>query len=277
MNELVVSLMERRKPKIKMKYKILYFIILTFLISCKKEKSKIESQVKIEQIYAQNDYGIFGGTIDLKIYTDSSYICKKNENNPNYEKNEIFKGRCRILNDTINFSPLDFKLIKATKAVIKNNFIEFVDGEFPLRIEIKKNKFNSKNDLNFDKYKSYAIFTFNKKFHSYLYFDFKSKLIEPYDLKQKELEELHTIVKKCFSENKTKLRNENDYLKQCIAVKNSKNEIEVWIACYCKENNIRNGFKYSLIHMSDGGNCNVHLKINLTKHTYSELSISGSA
>ena len=260
-----------------MKNKILYILILTLFLNCKREKTKIVKETKIEQIFAENDYGIFGGTINLKIYSDSSYICKKNEKSPEYEKSEIFSGRYKIINDTIHFFPSDFRLINATKAVIKNNFIEFVDGEFPLRIEIKRNQLNSKTNLNFDKYKNYAIFTFNNKFHSYLYFDFKSKSIKPYDLKQKELEKLHTIISKCFSENKSKLRNENDYIKQCIAVKNSKNEIEIWVACYCNENSIRNGFRYSLIAMSDGGNCNVHLKINLTKNTYSELSISGSA
>ena len=273
---LCVSL-ERQKTERKMKNKILYFLILSLFINCKKEKIKIDKQTKIEQVYAENDYGIFGGTINLKIYSDSSYICKKNEKNPEYEKSETFNGRYKIIADTINFFPSDFRLINATKAVIKNNFIEFVDGTFPLRIEIKRNKLNSKTNLNFDKYKSYAIFTFNKKFNSYLYIDFKSNSIKPYDLNQKELELLHAVISKSFAENKTKLRNENDYLKQCIAVKNSKNEIEIWVACYCKENGIRNGFKYSLIEMSDGGNCNVHLKINLTKKTYSELNISGSA
>jgi hypothetical protein len=29
--------------------------------------------------------------------------------------------------------------------------------------------------------------------------------------------------------------------------------------------------------MNDGGNCNINLKVNLTKHNYSELNISGSA
>ena len=49
-----------------MKNKILYFLILSLFINCKKEIIKVDKQNKIEQVYAENDYGIFGGTINLK-------------------------------------------------------------------------------------------------------------------------------------------------------------------------------------------------------------------
>jgi hypothetical protein len=260
-----------------MKKKILYFLILCLFINCKKEKSKIDKQTKIEQVYAENDYGMFGGRINLKIYSDSTYICEKKEKSYDYEKSEVFNGAYKIVNDTINFFPSNFRPIDATKALIKNNFIEFIDGEFPLKIEIKKNMLKSKQHLNFDKFNSYAVFTFNEKFNRNLFYNSKPKSVKPYDLKQNELKQLHTILNKCFLENQTKLNKESDYVKQCVAVKNSKNEIEVWIACYCKDNSIGNGYKYSLIDMSDGGNCNISLKINLTKHIYTELNISGSA
>ena len=258
-----------------MKNKILYFLILSLFINCKKEKIKIEKQTKIEQIYAENDYGMFG-KINLKIYSDSTYTCLRYETRPNYEKTEKFNGFLKIVNDTIFFFPFDFKPNHSTKAVIKNNFVEFVDGEFPLKIEIKRSKLNSKNSLKFDKIKDYAIFSFDEKHHSNIYYGYKPKSIKAYDLKQNELEEIDKILKKCFLENKTKLRKESDYIKQCIAIKNSKNEIEVWISCYCKKEKNKNRYKYSLIEMSDGGNCNINLKINLTKHNYSELNISGS-
>ena len=260
-----------------MKNKILYFLILCLFINCKKEKNNIEKQTKIEQIYAENDYGMFRDKISLKIYSDSTYICEKNEKNPEYEKREVFNGAYKIINDTINFFPSNFRPINATKALIKNNFIEFVDGEFPLKIEIKKNILKSKQNLDLTKFKSYAIFTFNEKFNRYVFYTSKQKSIIAYDLNQNEIEEIHTILSKCFLENKTKLNKESDYVKQCIAIKNSKNEIEVWIACFCKESSIGNSYKYSLISMSDGGNCNISLKINLTKHICTELNISGSA
>jgi hypothetical protein len=259
-----------------MKNKILYILILTLFLNCKREKTKIVKEKKIEQIFAENDYGMFG-KINLKIYSDSSYTCVRYETSPNYEKTEKFNGFFKIINDTINFFPSDFKLNYSTKAVIKNNFVELVDGEFPLKIEIKRNKLKSKNSLKFDKIKDYAFFTFDEKFYSNIYYGYKPKTIKAYDLKQNELEQLDKILKKCFMENNSKLKDINNYVKQCIVVINPKQEIEVWVSCYCKNKYEKENYKYSIIRMHDGGNCNVNLKVNLTKRNYSELNISGSA
>ncbi len=259
-----------------MKNKILYFLILSLFINCKKDKIKIEKQTKIEQIYAENNYGMFG-KINLKIYSDSTYTCVRYETSPNYEKTEKFNGFLKIVKDTINFFPFDFKPNNSTKAVIKNNFVEFVDGEFPLKIEIKRNKLKSKNSLKFDKIKDYAIFSFDEKYHSNIYYGYKPKSIKAYDLKQNELEELDKILKKCFAENNSKLKDINNYVKQCIVVINQKQEIEVWVSCHCKNKYEKDNYKYSIIRMHDSGNCNINLKVNLTKHNYSELNISGNA
>jgi len=198
-----------------MKNKILYILILTLFVNCKKEKTKIEKEIKIEQIFAENDYGMFG-KINLKIYSDSSYTCVRYETSPNYEKTEKFDGFFKIINDTINFFPSDFKPNYSTKAVIKNNFVELIDGEFPLKIEIKRNMLKSKNSLKFDKIKDYAIFTFDEKFHSNIYYGYKPKTIKAYDLKQNELEELDIILKKCFVENNTKLKVINNYVNNAL-------------------------------------------------------------
>ena len=101
--------------------KLLYIILLfPLFISCTKEKSKFIKPTKIQQIYAENDYGMLG-KIKLKIYADSSYTCIRYETSPNYEKTEKFDGFFNIKNDTINFFPSDFKLNYSTKAIIKNN------------------------------------------------------------------------------------------------------------------------------------------------------------
>lgn len=257
--------------------KKIIFIFTIFILfgNCKKVKMEIKTPHKIEQIYAENNYGMFG-KLKLTTYSDSSYTCVKYETSPNYEKTEKFDGFFNITNDTINFFPSDFKLNYSTKAIIKNNFIEFIDGEYPLKIEIKKNTLKSKNQLNFNKIKDYAFFTFNKKYHSPIYYGYIPNTIKPYDIKQSEFEDLNTILKKCFSENKSKLKDINNYVKQCIVVKNKKQEIEVWIRCYCKSKYEKENYKYSIIQMNDGGNCNINLKINLTKQNYSELNISGS-
>ena len=85
------------------------------------------------------------------------------------------------------------------------------------------------------------------------------------------------ILRKCFSDNASKLSKFDKYVHQCIVIINEKLEKEVLISSYCKDPFDKNNFKYSLIMMDDGGNCNIGLKINLTKHNYSDLSISGSA
>jgi hypothetical protein len=95
-------------------------------------------------------------------------------------------------------------------------------------------------------------------------------------LNQKELVELDQILKKCFSDNSSKLMKFDKYVNQCIVIINKKQEKEVLIKSYCKDYD-KDNFKYSMIMMDDGGNCNIGLKINLTKHNYSDLNISGSA
>ena len=85
------------------------------------------------------------------------------------------------------------------------------------------------------------------------------------------------ILNKCFTDNKSKLKNKKEYVKQCRIVTNANNEIEVWINCYCKDKYYESGFKYNLIQMNDGGNCNISVKINLSKKEYSELNIAGLA
>jgi len=261
--------------------KFLYSILISSsLLSCKKEKVDIQKPTKTEQIYAENNYGQIGVTekIGLKIYSDSSYLYVKfKQDYDNSEKIERYTGKFKIINDTMLFFPSNFKLNNSTKAVIKNNFVEFVDGKFPLKIEIKTNAQKSKNNLNFEKFKDYAVFTFNEKHYGSRYYGYKPNSIKPYDLKQTELEEVDNIVKKCFVENNSELRNMNDYVKQCIPIINAKQEVEVWISCYCKGNHVNENYKYFTIRMHDGGNCNIHFKINLTKHAYSELNIAGDA
>ena len=60
-------------------------------------------------------------------------------------------------------------------------------------------------------------------------------------------------------------------------VKNANNEIEVWISCYCKNSFNKNGYKFYQIEVNDGGNCNILIKINITKERITELAIAGLA
>lgn len=248
--------------------------MLGLIVQCKKnEKQKAE---KVKQLFAENIYDL-SGNIKLNIFSDSTYIFTVLGQSPNYEKTEKFNGFCYQKNDTIYFKPFEFEFNDSEKAVIKNNFIEFVGGKFPLKIEIKKNTLKSINNLNFKKYNDYAFFTFDQNFYTSTYYGYEPNTVKAVDLNQNDLIKVDEILKKCFSENGLNIKDFDNYVKQCITVLNSKNEKEVWISLYCKDFHINKEYKYSIIRMSDGGNCNINLKINLTKGNYSELNIAGEA
>ena len=248
--------------------------MLGLTIQCKKnEKQKVE---KVKLLIAENIYDL-SGTIKLNIFSDSTYIFNIFKKDFNYEKIEKFNGRCYQKKDTIYFAPFEFEYNGSEKAIIKNNFIEFVGGKFPLKIEIKEHTLKSLNTLNFEEYIDYAIFSFDQNFYTPTYYGYKPNTIKAADLDQNDLIKLDMVVKKCFSENGINLKDFNTYVKQCIPFMNSKNEKEVWISLYCKDYHINKEYKYSIIRMNDGGNCNINLKINLTKRNYSELNIAGEA
>ena len=259
-----------------MKLKIVLLSVVGLFIQCKGDKSKNITQ-KTEQISATNTYNFVENTsLKFQFFSDSSYIFTIIDKDSNHDKIEKFNDFCYSKNDTIYFSRTRFRYNGSEKAVIKNNFIEFIGGDFPLKIEIQKNLFHTKNRLNLEKYKNYTFFSFEEEFHK-RYFRDKTNNLKPSDLSQKELVELDQILKKCFSDNTPKLRKLDQYVNQCIVVINEKQEKEVLIKSYCKDPYNKNEYKYSLIMMDDGGNCNVGLKVNLTNHNYSDLYISGSA
>ena len=78
---------------------------------------------------------------------------------------------------------------KAVAAVLKNGFIEFIDGENPDRMKIEKTTLPVKNNLNLDKFPNYAVFTFNKNFDNCEWQQDYSN----YDLNTRELSEIDQI------------------------------------------------------------------------------------
>ncbi|MEN2414863.1 hypothetical protein [Flavobacterium mesophilum] len=258
-----------------MKLQLITFLLFFNFFQYNTENIKKIKTEKTAQIIASNKYH-FGGSMNFEFYSDSTYTFIHIKNHPINNKKEKFEGSCFFKNDTLYFKPTNFSFNESKKAVIKNNFIEFIDGKSPLKIEITKNLFQTKSKLDLKKYNDYTFFTFDPKFYE-IYFDYKPNTIKPYDLNQEELIETDQILKKCFSKNALLLKKINQYVKQCIVIINDKQEIEVLINCYCKDSYIETEYKYSLIDMSDGGNCNVSVRINLTKHNYSKLYIAGEA
>jgi len=80
--------------------------------------------------------------------------------------------------------------------------------------------------------------------------------------------------------SRLKNSNNNDYIKQCIATKNTNNEVIVWLYCICHKSGLFFGDDFQrqpIGIVQDGGECFFKLKINLTKQTYFDLSINGDA
>lgn len=251
---------------------LLLFGLLFLLFKCNQHKKEINQLGKVEQIFAENIYDL-GESVKLIIYTDSTYEFIVGNGGINHQKIKKFNGSCFIKSDTIYFRPFEFKYVNSEKATIKNNFIEFLGGEFPFRVKIKESSISVKHTLDFGQFSDYSVFTYDKKFYDYF-----PKDVKPYELTQKDLIELDNILKKCFEENNTKLnKKSSQYAKQIIAVINSKNDIELWVSCNCKDKRFKNEFEYAIIQVQDGGNCHFRLKINLTKQSYSDLSINGEA
>ncbi len=249
----------------------LFFGLIGLFCKCAK-KEETNELVKVEQVLAENIYDLIGSS-KLQIYSDSTYDFTVIENSPNHEKIDKYKGRCFIKNDTVFFEPFDFQYTNSTKAILKNNFIEFIQGDFPYKIKIKKSSIEIKQTIDFGKFDSYSLFTYDNKFYSYF-----TKNAKPYELTQNDLTNVDKILEKCFEENKAVLRNKsNQYTKQVIAVVKSKNEVEVWVNCNCKDKFFKNQFEQQIIQAKDGGNCHFKLKINLSKQSYSAFSVNGNA
>jgi hypothetical protein len=251
---------------------LLLFGLIGLLFQCNQSTKEAKKRSKIEQIFAENTYDL-GRSASLNIYNDSTYEFTAIEGGFNHQKIEKFKGSCLIKEDTIYFKPFEFKFTNSKKAVIKNNFIEFIEGKFPFRIKIKESSIVIKQTIDLGQFNGYSIFTYEKKFYNYF-----TKDVSPYDLTQKDLVRLDEILERCFEDNKTELNKaSNQYGKQIIAVINPKNEIEVWVSCNCKDKRFKDEFYCQIMEVKDGGNCHFRLKVNLTKQSYSELSINGEA
>ena len=65
------------------------------------------------------------------------------------------------------------------------------------------------------------------------------------------------------------------YRRQYIAATNKVGEKEVWINCFC--DNDEAYWKTGIVEVLDGGNCFFNLKVNLTKGEYYELLVNGEA
>lgn len=256
------------------KLQILLITVSCFLISCKKEKLNTSKTEKSTGYLLESQYNSpFFEKITFQIKEDSSYIFTKESDLDFYHDNSsiISNGKVHIQNDTIYFRYHQFPINQAKKAILKNNLIIFLNAENPYRLPISKTKLIVKNYYDLNQFKNYSTFTSDEFLLRYHY----KKDFSNYELQNNDMIQLDRILKKMLLENNDKLRAFEDYIIQCCAIKNDKDEIEVFINLYCNDEMINSRFKISTIRMKDGGNCNVSSKINLTKNSYSDLAIAG--
>ena len=250
-----------------MRNSLFLFFIMLFCFSCteKKDSSK-------EILIAENQLD-FRITYNLTLYSDSMYLFTFNDGNFNHEKNEKFRGRYLFNKDTIIFTPFQFDFLDANKAVIKNNFVEFLDGKYPFKIKVLKTSVEQKLKIDTTNVSDFALFTYNPKHYSYF-----SDSIKPYDLNKEDLITIDSLLAKCIAENNGIGRKKDEYFKQCTAIINSRNEKEVRIYCLCKKHFFKKEeYQYQIIRVNDGGDCFFSVKMNLTRRKYYDLHINGLA
>lgn len=131
------------------------------------------------------------------------------------------------------------------------------------------------------------------KYDSTMHWLFKGS--KPAELNSSEIKEIELLLLKCINaynpkqlKKFEKYNKENPgyniskthyiielkkYDRQFIPVINKKGEKEVWVNCFCITSS--KYWKKEIFQINDGGNCFFHLKINLSKKIYYNLSVNG--
>lgn len=252
--------------------KALSVVLLTTILSCfKLENKPSEKETLLVAVYENTDLNKINET--FKIYKDSTYLFTQNTIEPNHSKLEKFEGKVQIKNDTIQFTPFGFSFNNAKTAVLKNGFVEFIDSDdYPYRMKIEKTSLFVKNNIDFNRFKNYAVFTFYKKYNRITEENNNSN----YDLNNNDLKKIEAILSSQIKKNKN-LNNYSSYLKQIVAERNEKNEVIVFAHLFCKDQHTLSNYQYYEISMMDGGKCNIRISLNLSTGKINFINIAGLA
>ena len=252
---------------------ILVFVtsVLCFY-SCKKNDKSI-------LLLAKNQYSDFLNnplSDQLTLLADSNFVFISDLNNKENNKNNTVADKYYIKKDTVYFKKSLFCENECTKAIVKDNYVELFGKNVCYKIKLTKTELSNKITFDSQRFKDYTFFSYCQIRDSAIF-----RNGTPYELNNKELIQTDRLLKICMKEN-PQLRNRltDNYFKQCIAVKNTKNEIVVWLNCICHQSRIFNGDDFqrelSLL-VRHGGACLFKVKINLTKQTCYDLQINGDA
>lgn len=249
-----------------MRHLITWTFILIVVTTCKQKEGRNEI---LTAKFTYNNIETLNCL--FRMYSDSTYTFDVHEYQEfRHEKNEIFRGRYYLKGDSIVFFPMDFDFVDAETAMVKNDYLEFLDGKMPFKMKVIKRLTDKYYGVDTVTYKDYAFFSYDTGFYHYFPKDAK-----PYDLTNQDLAKVETVLKSCLKDLNLKFEFQ-DYFKQCIAVRNINNEREVWINLLCNPAEV-NDLKYSVIWTHDGGECYLNLKINLDKGICYDFYVNGEA
>jgi hypothetical protein len=244
------------------------FIIILLVFSCKNNE-----QCNI-LLKCQNNYDL-NRTETLTLFKDSSFKFLTVHNITRSQERDSSLGTYFLKNDSIFLkfqNNLDSNVL-----LIKDGYVNFMSGEtFKMEIVYAEEKnITKKSEINSDS--SYSIFRLSKEDLRYYNFKYDTSKIKTYDLTISEFILLKQLCKNFIESNPKELRKYKEYLFQGVCIQNEKNEKEVLIFGYCNDVITRRSFRYYLIDMCDGGNCNIQFKINLSNRQVSNLGVSGDA
>lgn len=252
---------------------IFLFLVSMLILNCNKLKDKPKKENKEVLLIATQNFKDFKEVKrTFKIFSDSSYVFTEFVKEENHSKIETFQGFVKINNDTLKFSPFELDFNNSETAVLKNGFMELIDGEYLDRMKINTTKLWVNNKIDVNQFKDYAVFTYYKKFNTQPW----DKNLSNYDINNEELKFIDNALREEFKKKKN-VKNFDTYLKQLSAVRNNKNEIIIRTKFYCNNDYLKESFQYYESQMHDGGNCNIYLEYNLSTKKILLFKIAGLA
>ena len=239
-------------------------LIIVLLWGCNNTQNRI--------IIAQNigkDHA-FSGVTRLELDKSNRYILSYTPHDSTISKPRLTLGKYQIKNDTIYLYEKDNTGFK--KAILKHGYFEILDDSYKIKLIKNETSIISKSELRDNS--DFTFFTYNKSFE-YVFPKGSST-----DLNDGEIiKVMETIQRKMNEEYKrfSKPPRQEEYLKQCVAIINSKNEKIVWINCIAKKVAKLSDWENEIRPVMDGGDAYFTLKINLTTGDIYDFYVHGQA